>query len=217
VRAFVVDDLLEVDEVIAGALLVGRAERVVVGDRVHHADEAGGAGFVGEAAGVAGHHHAGVGGPVVAAVAAQDLVAAGEEAGGLDRVLVGLGAAVGEEEGVDVAGDEGGEALAEAGARGGGEARGDEQHLAVDRGLHGREHVGVRVADVDAHELAVEVEVALALGRVEVHALGAFDGDRVDGAALGPRPHRVLLAGVDDLLAVHLAGAVRAVRAVHGN
>jgi hypothetical protein len=40
---------------------------------------------------------------VVAAVAGHDLLAAGELAGQLDGVLVGLGAAVGEEEDVDVA------------------------------------------------------------------------------------------------------------------
>jgi hypothetical protein len=143
------------------------------------------------------------GGPVVAAIAAQDLVAAGVQARRLDRVLVGLGAAEREEEGVDVTGHQRGEALAEARARGGGQARGDEQQVAVERLLHLLQHLGVRVADVDAHQLAVEVEVALTVGGVKIHALGALDGDRRDGAALRPRPHRVLLAIFDDLLGIH--------------
>jgi hypothetical protein len=87
---------------------------------------------------------------------------------------------------VDVAGHELGEQLAEAGPRRGRQARGDEQQLAVELALHRLDHLGVRVADVDAHQLAVEVEVALAVGRVEVHALGALDDQRVDGAALRP-------------------------------
>ncbi len=61
----------------------------------------------------------------------------------------------------------------------------------------------VAVADVDAHQLAVEVEVALALGGVEVHALGPLERERLQRAALRPRPHGVLLAEFDDGAAVH--------------
>ena len=55
---------------------------------------------------IAGQRHRAVRAAVIRAVAREDLVAAGEGARDLDRVLVGVGAAVGEEEDVDVAGRE---------------------------------------------------------------------------------------------------------------
>src|SRR5439155_515284 len=50
----------------------------------------------------------------------------------------------------------------------------------------------VAVTDVDRHELAVEVEDPLPVGRVEVDALRVVDRDRVDGALDGPGEERVL-------------------------
>ena len=67
--------------------------------------------------------HAAGGRAVIRAIARQDLVPAGVQARQLDRVLVGVGAAVGEEEDVDVAGSELRELGAEAGARLGGHER----------------------------------------------------------------------------------------------
>ena len=61
----------------------------------------------------------------------------------------------------------------------------------------------VAVADVDRHQLAVEVEDPLALGRVQVDALGAVDRDRVERALDRPREERVLPGEGDDLLARH--------------
>ena len=68
---------------------------------------------------------------------------------------------------------------AEAGADLGGERRLDELEL---RGLLGDrvDDALVAVADVHGHQLAVEVQDPLALGRVEVDALGVVDGDRVE-------------------------------------
>src|SRR3954451_20265228 len=57
--------------------------------------------------------------------------------------------------------------------------------------------------DVDRHQLRVEGEDPLALGRVQVHALGAVDGDRVDRALDRPREDRVLAREGNDLLARH--------------
>ena len=65
----------------------------------------------------------------------------------------------------------------------------------------------VAVADVHAHQLAVEVEEALAFRRPEIHALGAVHGDRVDGALRGPLEDGVLLGQRDDLVACHGPGA----------
>src|SRR4029450_8801762 len=64
----------------------------------------------------------------------------------------------------------------------------------------------VAVADVDRHQLAVEVEDPLTLGRVEVDPLRPIDRDRVDRPLGGPREERVLPTEPDDLLARHPAG-----------
>jgi hypothetical protein len=48
------------------------------------------------------------------------------------------------------------------------------------------------VPDVDGHELAVEVDEALAFRRVEVNALGAGDGNGIDLRLRGPFVERVL-------------------------
>ena len=85
--------------------------------RVEHVDDAGHARLGAPAPRVAGQRHRAVRAAVIRAVARQDLVAAGERARDLDRVLVGFGAAVGEEEHVDVAGRELGELGAELRAR----------------------------------------------------------------------------------------------------
>jgi hypothetical protein len=55
----------------------------------------------------------------------------------------------------------------------------DEDQL-VELPLHRRDDLGVGVTDEHAHQLRVEVQDALPLGRVEVHPLGARDGQRVD-------------------------------------
>ena len=130
---------------------------------------------------------------MVRAIARQDLLAAGRLARQLDGVLVGLGAAVGEEEDVDVAGRDLGQLLAQPGARLGGHERiGVGQLLGLR--LDGVDDALVAVADVDAHQLRVEVEVALAVGRVEVDAFGALDRDGVDRALRRPLVQRVLAA-----------------------
>ena len=61
------------------------------------------------------------------------------------------------------------------------------------------------VADVRAHQLAVEVEEALPLGRPEVDALGAGHRDRVDLGLRGPFEQGVALGEGDHLVAGHAA------------
>ena len=77
-----------------------------------------------------------------------------------------------------------GQLLAQPGARLGGHERigvGQLLGLLLDR----VDHAPIAVADVDAHQLRVEVEEALAVGRVEVDALRLIDGDR-DRPPTGP-------------------------------
>ncbi len=119
-----------------------------------------------------------------------------------DRVFVGFGTSDGEEEGVDVTGHQLGELGAELGSRLGGRAGKNVRQL-VDLGLHGRPHLGVAVTDEHTHQLAVEVEPALAVRPVHVHALGALDGHGIDRAARRPGVEGVPLAQVDHLLGVH--------------
>ena len=131
--------------------------------------------LVGPAARVAGEGHRPEGRAVVRAVAGEDLVAAGVMPRELDRVLVRLGAAEREEELVEVAGHDLGQLRAEPPADLRGEDRNgvlELRRLLVDR----LDHPRVPVADVHAHQLAVEVEEPLALGRAEADALGPSMG-----------------------------------------
>ena len=91
--------------------------------RIGHVHDAGDAGLGRPSPRIAGERDRAGGRAVIRAVARQDLVAAGVPARRLDRVLVGLGAAVGEEEAVDVAGRDGGELRAQARANLGGHER----------------------------------------------------------------------------------------------
>ena len=139
---------------------------------------------------------------VIRAIARQNLVAAGGPARQLDRVLVRLGAAVGEEEHVDVAGAELGELPSEARARLGRHERvgvGERRRLLLD----GANHALVAVTDVHAHQLTVEVDEALSLRRPEVDALGARDRNRIDLRLRRPLEQRVLLRERDDLVTGH--------------
>ena len=170
--------------------------------RIHDAHHAGDAGLGRPAPRVAGQADCPCGSAVVRPVTGEDLVPSGDEPGQLDGVLVGLGAAVGEEEGVDVAGRELGQLRAEARARLGGHERvdvGQRLGLALDR----LDHLRMAVADVRAHQLAVEVEEALALGGPEVDALGACHRDRVDLRLGRPLEEGVALGEGDHLVAGH--------------
>ena len=172
---------------------------------IRDADDARDAGLGGPAPRIAGQRDGPGGAAVVGAVADGDLVAAGEHPRDLDRVLVRLGAAVREEERVDVAGRELGELRSEPGARLGGHERvgvGERGGLLGD----GLDDALVAVADVRAHQLAVEVEVALALGCPEPAALGARHGDRIDLCLGRPLEDRVALGELDDLVAGHRSG-----------
>ena len=127
-------------------------------------------------------------------------MAAGHGPGQFDRVLIRLRAAEREKHLVQVAGHQLGQLLAQQRARfvrhegiGIGELVG----LALDR----LDDARVTVAGVDAHQLAVEVDVALAIGGVEVDAPGVVDRDRIDSRLRRPLVKRVLSAEGDDFLA----------------
>src|SRR4029077_12257529 len=140
--------------------------------------------------------------PVIGAVARHDLVASSIEAGNLDGILVGLGAAVGKEESVDIAGSDFGELGTKARA-----GFGSHERVRVTQSgglLAGRISDSlIAVADVHAHQLAVEVDETLPFGCPEIDALGAGHGDGIDFGLGGPFKKSVLFGEIDDLLAGH--------------
>jgi len=202
VRTLVLDDLLEIDEIVACDLLLGLPEREVVGPRIHHMDVARTTGLVGPPPGIPGELHTGVGAAVVAPITSQDLLPPGVVTGGPDGVLVGLGPTQRKEEGVDVAGNDLGQQLAnprpDLGRRPG---------VDIDQGvellLDGGNHLGVAVANEDAHHLRVEVDDAPSVGGVEVDPLGPLDGQGVDRPGGGPGVEGVLLTQIDNFVRIH--------------
>src|SRR5262249_14351897 len=71
----------------------------------------------------------------------------------------------------------------------------------------GLDDARITVADVHAHQLAIEVDEPLALGRPEVDAPGASDGNRVDRALRNPLENGVFFRERDDFRAGHLKHA----------
>ncbi len=171
---------------------------------IEHVDHARNARLGGPAPRVAGQGDRPGGAAVIRPVAGHDLVAPGVEAGELDRVLVGLGAAVGEEEDVDVARRDLGQLRGQSRSR---LRRHERVRVGKDLGLalDGLDHLRVPVPDVHAHQLAVEVEVALPLRRPEIGALGARHRDRVDLVLRRPLVQGVALGQGDHLVARHAA------------
>src|SRR5262249_17864095 len=139
-------------------------DTVVRVEDVHHARHAR---LRRPAARVAGEHHAAGGRAVVRAGAGPDLGAAGRPPRQPYAGLVRPGAAVGEEEHVDVAWRDLGELRAEPGARLGGHER-VRVGQRLDLLLHRAHDALVAVADVHAHQLAVEIDETLAFRRPEV-------------------------------------------------
>ena len=161
--------------------------------------------LVGPAAGVAGRGHRGAGVAVVAAVEAEHLVLAGVDASHPDRVLVGVGAAVGEEDLVEAGRGQLGDALGGLAADVVGVLRRDRRELGgllLDRG----DDLRVLVTDVDVDQLAGEVEVAGAVVVPDVGPLGPGDGQRVERGLGAPRVEDVRAVEGDDL---GTAGGVR--------
>ena len=151
---------------------------------------------------IAGRRDRGGRAAVVRTIARENLLPPGDGSRDLDGVLVRLGPAVGEEEDVDVARSERRQLRPEPGPRLGRHERvgiRERRSLILDR-LH---HPRIAVADVHAHQLAVEVDVALAFGRPEVDPLRPCDGDRVDGILCRPLEDGVFLTEGDDLVAGH--------------
>ena len=139
---------------------------------------------------------------MIRTVARDDFVTPGEEASDLDRVLVGFGAAVGKEECVDVAGSNLSEFCAEASAR-----LRCHKWVGIAECLrllvHRVDHALVAVADIDRHQLAVEVDEALPFRRPEIDSFGAGDWDGIDLRLRRPLKQSVFLGEINNFLARH--------------
>ncbi len=182
--------------------VVLRPLRAVV--RIEHVHDAGHRGLVRPATRIAGERHHAGGRPVVRPVARHDLVPSRDHAGDLDRVLVRLGAAERVEGLLDVAGEQLGHLLPEQRPLLVRHERRDVRE-ALGLPMHRVGHAPVAVADVHAHQLAVEVDEALAVDAPEVDALRAIDRDRRRLGLRLPVVQRVALREFDDLLGRQLA------------
>src|SRR6202050_4921388 len=127
--------------------------------RIQHMNHARNARLRGPSPRIAGKAHRSSGRAVIRALARHDLVASSKEAGNLDGILVRLGAAIGKEEGVDVARRNFGELRPQPRTN----FRSHERiRIRKRRGLlaDGLNDALVAVSDVDRHQLAGEVNEA---------------------------------------------------------
>ncbi len=197
-RALGLDGAAQVGERALALLLLGRrVELRAVEERPEEVHGTGGRGVVGEAARVAGQVDRGLGAAVIAAVGRQHLEAPGLQPRHAYGVLVGVGAAVGEEHLREAVGRDLADQLRGLGPLLVGHGRRDRAQpvgLLLDRGDHAR----VLVADVGEDQLRGEVEVAAVLVVPHVGAAGRGDHHRGDLGLGGP--------GVEDVLAVQLSG-----------
>src|SRR5580658_664270 len=170
--------------------------------RVEHVNHARNARLRSPSAGIARETHRARSRAVIGTIASDDLVATGKKARELDGVLVGLGAAVGEEEGVDVTRSNFCKLRSKPGAR----FRSHERISIRERRsllADGLDDALVAMSDVDGHELAVEVDEAFAFRRVKVDPLGASHRNGIDLRLRGPFVQRVLAREIDDFFASH--------------
>jgi hypothetical protein len=193
-RALEGDDLFEVRQGplrLGGGIVCEERAAVRVGrEEAHHAGDAR---LVGPAPVLASQRACARGGAVERTVGHQHLVAAGQHAGHLEGVLVGLAAVGGEEDPCtllprrDVR-----QQFGELRARVVHHRRcdvGDLGDLLLDRLDDGR----MPVPHVDRHQTGREVEVALAFVVEQVRALRVRDGRGVDGPLLAPGREHVLV------------------------
>ena len=153
-------------------------------------DDTGDAGLTGPTTRITGELDRTTGGSVIAAVGGEHLVAAGVQTRHSDGVLGGLGATVGEEDHVQIAGSTLDNETSRLAARVVGVDRGDGAQ-AGGLFLNGRHQLGVLVTDVDVHQLTGEVEVTLAALVPEPTALGTGHHDGADEALGRPRMEHV--------------------------
>ena len=137
---------------------------------------------------------------MIRAIAGHDLLAARELSRELEGILVRLRTTIGEEEHVDVTRRDLCQLRAEARSRHN-PFEGDPEAVAAGGKLF-EQHPEWFGQD----GTAVEVQVAGAVRRVEIDALGPLDGDGVDGRLCRPLIQRMLAAERDDLLPAHVVG-----------
>ena len=139
---------------------------------------------------------------VIRTIAGDDLVPPGKEAGNLDGILGCLSAAVGEEKRVNVARSDFRELGAQSGA---GLGRHERISIGQRGGLlaDGLDHPLIAMADVYAHQLAVEIDEALPFRRPEINTLGSGNWDRINLGLGRPFIQSVLFCEGDYFLAGH--------------
>ncbi len=190
-RSLEADHVFEVRECSLGLLgLGGRVEMRAVEERAEEVHDAAVAVVVGPAPRVTGQVDRGVRAAVVRAVPAQHLVPAGMQTRHAERVLVGVGTAVGEEDLVQLAG---GALRDQSRGLGAGVVRvlGSDRAQRGGLGLDGCHHTRVLVTDVGVDQLRGEVQQAISVAVPDVRAARRDDRHRCDLGLGRPRMEHV--------------------------
>src|SRR5712692_1981579 len=181
---------------------------------IEDTDDSGDAGLGCPAPGVASKRSASGSRAVIRPVACEYLVPSRKKPGDLDGIFIGFGAAIRKKECVDVPGRD----LGQLGSKTRPHLRGHKRVGVGKNGsllVYGFNDTGIAVSNIDAHQLAVEVQEALALGRPEVDSLGAGDRNRIDVRLSRPLKECVFFAESDHFNAGH-GGVYRICGCAHG-
>src|SRR5262249_26147821 len=167
-RPFEGDDVLDVVEAVQRAHRLLATPAAAIAIWVHGAHDTGDAWLGGPAPRVAGQRDRPSSGTMVGPIASNDLLAPRYPAGDLDRILIRLRAAIGEEGLGKIAWRDLLQQAPQLGARRGGRRSWGHVTDALELFPDGVDDAFVAVAEIVAHKLGVEVHIPFAIGIPEV-------------------------------------------------
>ena len=177
-RALKLDDIFDMIQAVevAGRLLLTPAAAIAVG--VHGPHHTGDTGLGSPAARLSGQADGPGGRAVIGTITNQNFLPPGGQARNPHGMFIRLRPAQRQKRPFERTGADLGQELMQPGPRLGHEMR---HHIGQLLGLlpNGGQHTRIPVADIDAHQLRVEVKKAFAVGRPEVHALSVVNAERL--------------------------------------